>query len=237
MRFKLPRQIISQDVKKVISRELRKQKMTISRINKKNLKELAEISKAIKKWGLPKCLICKKLAHDVGYGVFLHPDAEMISKGQAIAPYAGEISLIPQNESDDGSYAFTPIEDICLKKEEQALFDKKRKYHPRRLYSLKVDARKKGNFTRFINHSEKPNVVAHLFAIPANVYGLKPASIEVVYIAKKNIYPGEQLLVCYEDGEKSYWGVSKIKPFYMTPKTFQLSSSLKIVASSSSPPK
>ena len=133
--------------------------------------------------------------------------------------------------------AFTPIEDICLKKEEQALFDKKRKYHPRRLYSLKVDARKKGNFTRFINHSEKPNVVAHLFAIPANVYGLKPASIEVVYIAKKNIYPGEQLLVCYEDGEKSYWGVSKIKPFYMTPKTFQLSSSLKIVASSSSPPK
>jgi hypothetical protein len=41
--------------------------------------------------------------------------------------------------------------------------------------------------------------------------------------------PGEQLLISYEDGEKSYWGVAKIKPFPMTPKTFILDSGLKLV--------
>jgi hypothetical protein len=88
---------------------------------------------------------------------------------------------------------------------------------------LKVDGFKKGNFTRFINHSEKPNVVAYTLAVPANPYGLVPVPIEVIYFAKKTIYPGEQLLVSYEEGEKCYWGAQAAKPFPMTPKTFRLS--------------
>lgn len=233
MRFNLPRQLVDQEITKIISREVRKQRINVLRASKNNIKEIAEVSEAIEKRGLPKYLICKKLPHDLGHGIFLHPNASPILKGQVIAPYAGEVSLVPQSRDDDAAYAFAPLSDIHLKKKEQLLVDKKCRYHPRRLYSLKLDAFKKGNFTRFINHSEKPNIIADLFSIPPNSYGLTPAPIEVVYIAKKTIHPGEQLLVCYEDGEKSYWGIFKIEPFPMTPKTFQLTSSLKVIQLSS----
>jgi SET domain-containing protein len=124
------------------------------------------------------------------------------------------------------------LEKIHLTKEEQQIYHKKAAFHATRNYSLLIDAIKKGNFTRYINHSEEPNVVAALCRIPAkNSYGLSKAAIEVIYFSKKIIRPGEQLLVSYEDGEKSYWKASKIKPFVMTPKTFRLSPSLKLIVS------
>lgn len=210
---------------------MRKQKYSAPRASKKQLIEIAEIAKTIQKKGLPKYLICKKLSDKLGYGIFLHPDAEPILKGQVIGCYSGEVSLVPQNLDCDGSYAFTPIENIHLTKNEQALYDKKRRFHPRRLYSLMVDAIKKGNFIRFINHSDKPNIIADLLAIPKNPYGLDPTPIEVVYIAKKTIRPGEQLLVSYEDGEQCYWKPLNITPFPMTAKTFRLNASLEIIQS------
>jgi len=228
MKFKLPRQIISQDINRIISREMKRQKMPVYRVTKNHLKELAAVSKAIEENGLPSNLVCKKLPHNLGRGIFLHPDAKPILKGQLIGSYAGEISLIVQNQYDDGSYAFTPLEDILLKKEEQLLFDKGSLFRPRRLYSLKVDALKDGNFTRYINHSDKPNVVADVYKIPANSYGLAPALIEIFYVAKRTIHPGEQLLVSYEDGGESYWRFTEVKPFPMTPKTFTLTADLQI---------
>ena len=228
MKYKMPRQTVPSEIQKIISREMKKQKIRIARLSPKQLKELWALTETIKKSGLPKNLICRKLPHNLGRGIFLHPNAEPILKGQLIGSYAGEISLIPQNQLENGSYAFTPVEDIHLSKEEQLLFDKKRGYHPKRLYALMVDALKKGNFTRFINHSEKPNVIAHIHSVPKNSYGLDPTPVEVIYFAKKTIRPGEQLLVSYEDEEKSYWAPAKIKPFPMFPKTFSLSSSLKV---------
>ena len=174
MRYNLPRQILSPEVRKIIIREMRKQKITVPKATKKDLKEIFQVTQEILKTGLPKYLVCKKLPHHLGRGIFLNPDAKPILKGEVIAPYSGEISLTPQNQFEDGSYAFTPVEDILLTKEEQHFFDPKRRFHPRRLYLLLVDAYKKGNFTRFINHSEKPNVIAHECAIPPNTYGLDP---------------------------------------------------------------
>lgn len=231
MKYKLSRQSINSEISNILAREIKKQKAEISKVTKSNLKEIAQVVKAIEKTGLPKYLICRKLSNQLGHGIFLHPDASPIEKGQVIAPYAGIVSIVPQSDFGESSYAFAPIERMLLTKEEQLYFDKKQKYHPRRRYSLKVDADKKGNFTRFINHSEKPNVVAYLYSIPANSYGLEPARIEIIYIAKKRIHPGEQLLVSYEADEKSYWGPAKIKPFPMTPKTFRLSPSLKLIRS------
>ena len=205
--------------------------MKIPPVSKNNLKELAEASKVIEKKGLPKYLVCKKLPHGLGFGIFLHPSTPSVLKGSVIASYAGEVSIVPQNEDDEGSYAFAPLEDIYLKKVEQLLLDKKHGYRPRRIYAVKLDALKKGNFTRFINHSEKPNVIAYTASVPSNHYGLAPSSIEIIYYAKKTINPGEQLLTCYENKEKSYWNDPKIKPFPMTPQTFQLTSSLKIIRS------
>ncbi len=234
MKYKLPRQVFTPECVEVIIREMKKQKIKLSSATKQDLKDIKKICQVIKKSGLPDHLICKKLPADLGRGIFLHPKAESLEKGEIIAPYAGALSIVPQNLADDGSYAFEPVAELHLTKEEQSYFDPKCRYHPRRLYSLKLDALKQGNFTRFINHSEKPNVVACMMSIPSNRLGVNPAPIEIIYMVKKKIHPGEQLLVSYEDGEKSYWGAFKIKPFPMTPKTFQLDSSLKLVSKAKS---
>lgn len=224
MKFKLTRQIVAPEMRKIISREMRRQKLTVPRVTRKELKELAEICREIEASGLPAYLVCLPLGSDLGKGIFLRPSAAPIKKGSVIGSYAGAVSLIVQNRPDDGSYAFTPVEDILLNKKEQELFDKASSYYsPKRLYSFKVDGFKKGNFTRYINHSEKPNVVAYTLSVPSNPFGLVPSPIEVIYFAKKTIYPGEQLLVSYEEGEKCYWGAQSVKPFAMTPKTFRLS--------------
>jgi hypothetical protein len=238
MDFRLPRQIIDPKIVAIIAREIRRQNELVTLVSDKKLKEMAQISKIIVNQGIPKHLVCKKLPHKLGCGIFLAPDAKPILRHEMIAPYAGDVSIVPEHAPDDTGYAFSPISSFHLTKEEQAYFDPKNKFHPRRLYSIKLDALKNGNFTRFINHSEKPNVNACAFYTPKNnVYGLAPMPIEIVYIAKKTIHPGEQLLVCYEEEEDSYWGALNIKPFPMDPKTFQLSAFGQIVKNKSASPK
>lgn len=221
MKFKLPRPIFSKELNRILSREVRRQGISLSRLSPLKLKELAHVCQQIETQGLPSHLICKKLPHKLGSGIFLRPDAKPLLKGSVIGSYAGEVTLLPQSGGGDGNYVFEPLNEILLTKQEQQLFHKGCSYHPKRYYSLMIDALKKGNFTRFINHSEQPNVVAYLCRVPA-VYGLLPAAIEVIYCVKKTIHPGEQLLVSYEDGEKSYWKACGIKPFSMTPSTFEL---------------
>ncbi len=234
MKFKLARQILSKDLHEIIEREVKRQKFVVLRPTKKNLTELAEVSGTIQKQGFVKHLVRKKLSHNLGHGIFLHKEAQPVAKGQMIAPYAGAVSLVPQYGGDNSAYVFDLLSEILLTKEEQALFDKERNYHPRRRYSLILDAYKQGNFTRYINHSSHPNIIARYFKIPTNSLGLEPAPLEIIYMAKKTILPGEQLLVSYEDEEESYWGPLKIKPFPMTPQTFQLDASLKLISTSDS---
>jgi len=117
------------------------------------------------------------------------------------------------------------MNDLRLSKGEQKGVDRNQRFSPRRLYWVSLDAEKKGNFTRYINHSVKANVDADLLRIPKNSYGLAPSPAEIIYIANKTIHPGEQLLVCYEDETKSYWGAMKIKPFPMAPRTFMIGKS------------
>lgn len=232
MKFKLPRQTSVQNIYSFVAKEVRKQDLYVICATPKHLKEMAKICQSIEKEGLPQYLVQKKLPSNLGYGIFLHPKAEPLLKGQMVAPYAGELSFYPQNAPDDSVYAFAPLNDIRFTQKDQKSFDPNRRYHPRRLYSLNVDAVSKGNFTRFINHSDTPNIVAELMRIPSNTLGLEPSPLEVVYFVKKTIRPGEQLLVCYEDEENSYWGPIGIKPFPLTPRTFQLDASLKIISKS-----
>lgn len=223
MKYKLPRHVITPEIRKILSREMRRQKMTVPKVSRKELQELANVCKDVERSGLPGYLVCRPLGRDLGKGIFLSLSAAPLKKGAVIASYAGEVSVIAQNRPDDGSYAFTPVEDMLLSKEEQKLFDRGASYSPKRLYSFKVDGLKNGNFTRYINHSEKPNVIAYTLSVPSNAHGLPSSPIEVIYFARKTIYPGEQLLVSYEDGDKCYWGAQSVKPFAMTPKTFRLS--------------
>ncbi len=222
MKYRLARQQSCPETDKVIANVIKRQKIAIPRASEKVLKEIAQVSKLIEKEGLPSYLVCKKLPGELGRGIFLHPEAKPIKRGQTIAPYSGVISLIPQNEGGDSNYAFSSLNDLRINKEEHELLNSKQRFHPRRLYWVSLDAEKRGNFTRFINHSSKPNVDAHLLRIPKNSHGLHPSPAEIIYIANRTIHPGEQLLVCYEDEDKSYWGALKIKPFPMTPKTFTI---------------
>lgn len=230
-RYRLPRQVFTQEIQEIISREMKKQDIDLAPLPKKNLKELVEVSKIILEKGVPDHLVVKKLSSKLGYGVFLHPDADPITIGSLIAPYSGEVNMAPQNEPDDSAYAFAAISDILLKKEEHPLIDQTRKYHPNRHYVLNLDAKDRGNFTRFINHSIQPNIEAEFFKVSKNALGLKKSPIEVFYRASKKIMPGEQLLVCYEDEEETYWKPFNIKPFPMTPQTFTLDDKLNIIKS------
>ena len=224
MEFKLKRLEISGELIDLSSKTIKRRRIYIPRMSKKNLIEMKAVCREIQTCGLPNYLVVRKLKGKLGFGVFLHPKAQPILKGQVIAPYAGEVIVAPQNIGENSDYVFSLISRLRLTREEQRLFDPKSKFHPRRLYSLDLDAHKKGNFTRFINHSAKPNVEAYLLRIPPNGEGLAPSLFEMVYIANKKICPGEQLLVCYEGNDRSYWGALQIKPFPMTPQTFVIKS-------------
>lgn len=229
MKFRLQRQKISKKLFIFCSNRIKKDKIDVPRANKKIIDGMPAILNAIRENGLPNYLLIKKLKGKLGHGIFLHPNAKPILKGSPIAPYSGKVFLRPQSLDDDSDYAFTLISDLRLTKEEQRKLDPTRRYHPRRFYSVDLDAHKTGNFTRFINHSETPNIEAQFVKIPPNSVGLLPVPFELIYVAKKTIHPGEQLLVCYEGEEKSYWGVLNIKPFPMSPKTFLLNPSCEIV--------
>jgi len=227
--YKLPRQEISEKLSKFCAKKVKENKIYVP-ATRKNLAKLAKILEKIKEDGLPEYLVLKKLEHNLGHGIFLHPEADPILKGEFIAPYSGKVFLFPQNEEYDSDYMFTLLSDLRLTMEEQQEWNPDNAFHPRRLYSVYLDADKKGNFTRFINHSGKPNIEATFLRIPTNSVSLLPSPCEIIYTAKKNIQPGEQLLVSYEGEEKSYWGPMKIKPFPMTPQTFQITSSLELVS-------
>ncbi len=230
MRFKDPRQLIDGILKKSVLKKLRKNRIHVPRGAKKLLMEIVSVSKKIEEKGLPERFVLRKLKGKLGHGIFLHPDAKPILKGEVIAPYAGEVALVPQDSESDSDYIFGLITGLVLTKEEQRLFDPTRSYRPRRRYSLDLDGEKRGNFTRFINHSTKPNIEAELLQIPANSLGLETGPCEIIYVARKKILPGQQLLVCYEGKDKSYWGALKIKPFFMTPNTFQLNRKLRVIS-------
>lgn len=222
MQYKLPRQEISPEILSFGLRKLREHDLFIPRAGRVHLRQIAAVARRIRSAGLPKGLMVRRLEGKLGFGVFLRADARVILRGEVIAPYSGDVYVSPQNQGEGSDYAFSLLSDLKLTREEQKQFDPDRSFHPGRLYSIDLDADKKGNFTRFINHSAKPNVEARLVRVA------KGAPFEIIYFAKKKILPGEQLLVCYEGEDKSYWGALNIKPFPMDPQTFRLSKSLKI---------
>lgn len=229
MKFKLFRPQFNESLKSACKREIIKQGLIIRSSTDKILKKLFELESIIKKQGLPDNLVLKQLPDPMGWGIFLHPKAKPIKKGELIGSYGGEVYVLPQNVSDDSAYAFVPLEDMHLTKQEQSVLDKERRFHPSRKYIVCIDAKDKGNFLRFINHSEKPNIQARLMKVKKNNYGLDETPIEVLYFAKTTIKPGSQLLVSYEEGEESYWSVLNIKPEPIVADSFTLDDNLNLL--------
>lgn len=229
MKYKLVRPQFDPVLKAACDREILKQGLIIRKPTDKVLNELALLCHIIKEKGLPDNLVLKQLPDPMGWGIFLHPKADPIKKGTLIGSYGGEVYVLPQNVSDDSAYAFVPLEDMHLSKDEQKSLDGSRSFHPSRKYILCIDAKNKGNFLRFINHSEKPNIQARLMRVKKNNLGLSETPIEVLYFAKTTIKPGSQLLVSYEEGEESYWSVLKIKPEPIIADTFTIDHKLNLL--------
>ncbi len=230
-KFRLPRPISDPSLKKIILRELRRGKTEIGRASKKIMIALRAAGKAIEEKGIPDGLVRKRLPKNLGYGIFLHPLAPPIPKGEVITSYAGILSLESDEQPSPSAYAFALLSDVFLTRREKKMFGFSETDDFESLYSLILDAEKEGNFSRFINHSSRPNIVSYLFSVPRNNIGLPSSPLEVIYFAKKKILPGEQLLISYEGEKDSYWKELSIKPLPINPQTFMLVPSGKVIAS------
>ncbi|MEI8365221.1 MAG: SET domain-containing protein [Parachlamydiaceae bacterium] len=109
----------------------------------------------------------------MGYGVFAEEDIEA---GTCIGEYTGVVRRLFRNHPDHNAYCF---------------------HYPTRLWSWKyfaIDALHEGNFTRFINHSDTPNLNPSCL--------IKDRILHLVFIANRRILKGSQLTFSY--GE-DYW--------------------------------
>ena len=110
--------------------------------------------------------------HLVGFGVFAE---QKIPAFSFIGEYVGEIRKKNKKEDSDNLYVFRYLR--------VGLFE-----------PLVIDAKYKGNFTRFINHSIRPNLSAK-WIVQDGVY-------HIILVANRAIDKGEQLTYDYGIG---YW--------------------------------
>ncbi len=119
------------------------------------------------------------VSEEVGYGLFAAKD---IPAGSYVGEYTGII------RKNDLRRCFEPLNDYC------ALYPVEDELSKR----LFLDAKQFGNLTRFINHSNTPNLeVRHLFC---------DGFYHRVFIANRLIRKREQLLYSYG---KNYWYARK----------------------------
>ncbi len=114
----------------------------------------------------------------IGYGVFAEKE---ILANTYIGEYTGDLRKRTFWEDKKNKYLF--------------------EYYLGELMTSKylIDAQERGNHTRFINHSDYPNVE------PIAV--IAEGILRIIFFSKRKIAPGEQL--CYDYGE-GYWN-SRIK--------------------------
>lgn len=142
---------------------------------RKNLQKYAE---AIKKKEEGIAWHLQYIDETVGFGIFAD---QFINTGDYIAEYIGLVlskDEIFKRMPYDVAYTWTI---------------KPPKYYDQQAFYL-VDSKKTGNFTRFVNHSYEPNVVALIIYMED--------AWHMIYVAMKDIRKGEQLLVDYGKG---YW--------------------------------
>lgn len=110
---------------------------------------------------------------EVGHGVFAK---SLIKKGSYIGEYTGIIR-------ENSKVYFAPLNNYCY---EYPIKDRLGR-------SYVIDATT-GNFTRFINHSYRPNLKPH--------YAFIDGYYHCFFLAMRDIQDGEQL--CYDYG-RNYW--------------------------------
>jgi hypothetical protein len=131
--------------------------------------------------GYTRPLLVKWIDSDVGYGAFAE---EVIPKFTFIGEYVGLVRKRSLFRRNSNTYCFDyPIGDL------------KSPYV--------IDAKDQGNLTRFINHSDHPNLE------PAAAYS--EGLLHIILFTKEVIAPGTQLV--YDYGEDFWAGRKKKKVF------------------------
>jgi hypothetical protein len=125
----------------------------------------------------------RHISDEIGLGVYANAS---IAEGVRLFIYAGGMSSKKERIKD---YIFT-IDDHCFNRD--------------------VDARREGNYTRFINHATSPPQKEMLSPNLRREYKSYFGITMVVYVSMRPIEKGEQLLVDYGPG---YWNKSKVHFF------------------------
>lgn len=118
------------------------------------------------------------IGDDVGYGIFAAQD---LKKGQMIGEYTGVVKRVDfskKKEDYDYAWGFPPPTKFV------------------------IDSKDAGNFTRFINHSNEPNIDM--------IYVLINNRWHLVYVANQDIKKDQQLFANYG---KPYWRGRGIRPY------------------------
>ncbi len=135
----------------------------------------------------------KLVNKQVGYGAYAE---QLISKGDMICEYTGIVEQETYGSDNLYLWDYPTI-----------LFEKTASGRRKKI-TFCVNAEKSGNIARFINHSLRKYQNVGIELIPFD------GSWHVVYLAKRDIYPGEQLLTYYGT---QYWRDRNIVPFTILP--------------------
>lgn len=149
-----------------------------------------------KNYCAPMCI--KWVNKIVEYGVFAE---DFIAKGSMVCEYTG---ILEQDVRRDGDNLY--VWDYPTIRYEEVLTKENKKRRKKILYC--VNAQKEGNIARFINHSLRKYQNVDIRIVPHNKLW------HVVYIAKKDIYKGQQLLTYYG---LDYWKDRNIVPAVIMP--------------------
>lgn len=152
--------------------------------------------------GIPEKLALLKINEELGCGVFAKQNIE---PKEFIGIYSGLFELIQENNDQNNEYAYDVTEGIL----KQFLSSLNLDDDGSGVYFLRTNALKAGNFTKYINHSNSPNVDTKLRKIDNH--------IQILLFALKPIQQGCQLFLDY--GEE-YWKKMGIKPKELNDSTY-----------------
>ncbi len=152
--------------------------------------------------GIRPNLAIREINDQIGRGVFLKEDAEVIPPNTFIGLYAGTFQISHVDEEISSSYLFTVIADLELSRQEIGLVGGSTA--DRNCYYLEVDGAEQGNFTRYLNHADEKDANLKVLYVR-----LPNGSIQIGFWTRKTIQPGDELLLCYG---KAYWSSKGVEP-------------------------
>jgi hypothetical protein len=174
-------------------------------------------------------LVVEQVTPQIGSGVFLSTRSLPIPADTLVGFYYGDMHILCEDdlEKEDSylssQYVFSVMRfkldefDHAQLIHSQQIPDRGHPFHPENTYILYVDAEKKGNLTRYINHSTHANCAFQVVYLRTPDGKIVPTPL---VRTTKMIESGEQLLLNYG---KNFFKAKEGGEIQMTPQTYTLS--------------